>query len=158
MGFQKIFVALDGSQLGDLVFHQSLDLAQSNQAELMLFHCLPVSLGDAILPMPVELGMYPELVQETYDSQQHRHNDQQATAIAFLEKYQDQALQANVKVSYQCAEGEAASHICQVAKIWGADVIIVGRRGMAALAEILLGSISNHVMHHAHCSVLVIHN
>ncbi|MGL5511031.1 MAG: universal stress protein, partial [Microcoleaceae cyanobacterium] len=86
MGFQKIFVALDGSQLGDLVFHQSLDLAKSNQAELMLFHCLPVSLGDAILPMPVELGMYPELVQETYDSQQHRHDNQQATAIAFLKK------------------------------------------------------------------------
>ncbi|MFM7578374.1 MAG: universal stress protein, partial [Microcystaceae cyanobacterium] len=36
------------------------------------------------------------------------------------------------------------------------DVIVVGHRGRWGLSEILLGSVSNYVFHHAHCPVLVV--
>jgi nucleotide-binding universal stress UspA family protein len=46
--------------------------------------------------------------------------------------------------------------ICQVAKDWGAELIMVGRRGNSGLSELILGSVSNYVVHHAHCSVLIV--
>ncbi len=41
-------------------------------------------------------------------------------------------------------------------RIGGADLIVLGRRGRTGLAEALLGSVSNYVLHHAPCSVLVV--
>ena len=45
-----------------------------------------------------------------------------------------------------------------MANSWQADMIIVGNRGRSGLSEFFLGSVSNYVMHHAPCSVLVVHN
>ena len=52
--------------------------------------------------------------------------------------------------------GEAGRTICDTALSWGADVIIMGRRGRRGLSEFFLGSVSNYVLHHASCSVLVV--
>ncbi len=38
----------------------------------------------------------------------------------------------------------------------GADLIVVGRRGRSGLSELILGSASNYVLHHAPCSVLTL--
>ncbi|MEO0355522.1 MAG: universal stress protein, partial [Cyanobacteria bacterium P01_A01_bin.3] len=48
--------------------------------------------------------------------------------------------------------------ICEIAKDWDADAIAIGRRGLGAIGELLVGSVSSYVMHHAHCSVFVINN
>lgn len=46
--------------------------------------------------------------------------------------------------------------ICELARNWNADLIILGRRGRTGLSELLLGSVSNYVLHHAPCSVLTV--
>jgi len=52
--------------------------------------------------------------------------------------------------------GDAALTICQVAERLDADVIVVGSHGRTGLARLFLGSVSEHVVRHAHCPVLVI--
>jgi nucleotide-binding universal stress UspA family protein len=54
--------------------------------------------------------------------------------------------------------GDAAAAICQVAERLGVDVIIVGSHGRTGLARVFLGSVSEHVVRHAPCPVLVIPN
>lgn len=42
-------------------------------------------------------------------------------------------------------------------KTWDADLIVVGSHGRKGLSEMLLGSVSNYVVHHAPCSVIIVH-
>jgi nucleotide-binding universal stress UspA family protein len=52
--------------------------------------------------------------------------------------------------------GDAGRTICETAKNYSADLIVIGRNQRSVLSEIFLGSTSNYVLHHAPCSVMVI--
>lgn len=51
--------------------------------------------------------------------------------------------------------GEPGSTICEVAARVGADVVVLGSHGHGWLQRVLIGSVSNHVLQHAPCPVLV---
>ena len=53
-------------------------------------------------------------------------------------------------------EGDPADAILDVAEERGADLIVVGNKGMTGAKRFLLGSVPNKVSHHAPCSVLII--
>ncbi|WP_235111848.1 universal stress protein [Acaryochloris sp. 'Moss Beach'] len=52
--------------------------------------------------------------------------------------------------------GNPRQEICDFAKEWNADLILMGSRGHSGVKELVLGSISNYVVHHALCSVMVV--
>jgi nucleotide-binding universal stress UspA family protein len=52
--------------------------------------------------------------------------------------------------------GDPATEICRVAEDGGYDVIAVGSHGSGFVKRVLLGSVSQHVLHHAPCPVLVV--
>ena len=54
------------------------------------------------------------------------------------------------------AQGDAADAILDVAEEQGADLIVVGNKGMTGAKRFLLGSVPNKVSHHAPCSVLIV--
>jgi nucleotide-binding universal stress UspA family protein len=62
---------------------------------------------------------------------------------------------AGVKVEVHAATGDPAEAIVRVAKRIGADLIVVGNKGMRG-AKRVLGSVPNSVAHHAECSVLIV--
>jgi nucleotide-binding universal stress UspA family protein len=53
--------------------------------------------------------------------------------------------------------GDVAATICRVAEELPADVIVLGSHGRTGLKRIVLGSVSEHVVRHAPCPVLVVH-
>jgi nucleotide-binding universal stress UspA family protein len=57
---------------------------------------------------------------------------------------------------YVAGHGNPADVIVQEAEESGADLIIVGTRGLNAAQRVFLGSISTNVVHHATCDVLVV--
>ncbi len=48
--------------------------------------------------------------------------------------------------------------ICSLARTWNADLVVVGRRGLSRVNELLRNSVSNYILHHAACPVLVVHH
>ncbi|MEG4529493.1 universal stress protein [Microcoleus sp. D2_18a_D3] len=158
MSFKKIFVALDDSELSHRVFSQALELALSDRAQVMLFNCVTVNtLGERAVPIPVDLGMNVELMNQAYQAQRLRLESEEKQASGLLKNYCDAAAKQGLQVEFDCKKDGAPGHsICEAAENWGADLIVLGRRGRTGLAEAFLGSVSNYVVHHASCSVLVI--
>lgn len=52
-------------------------------------------------------------------------------------------------------EGAAGEEICRLAEEFDADAIVVGSRGHGGLLRAVLGSVSDHVVRHAPCTVVV---
>lgn len=74
-----------------------------------------------------------------------------------LESLADTAKATGIKAEVTQASGTPGPVICQLANTWSADLIMVGSHGRKGLSEMLLGSVSNYVVHHAACSVMVVH-
>jgi nucleotide-binding universal stress UspA family protein len=60
----------------------------------------------------------------------------------------------DVVITPRVLEGPPAFVLVEAAE--GADLIVVGSRGHGGFAGVLLGSVSTHVVHHAHCPVVVV--
>lgn len=60
------------------------------------------------------------------------------------------------KMSVDVKSGSPAKVIVETAEDWGADLIVVGSHGYGFWKRTFLGSVSNSVVHHAPCSVLVV--
>jgi nucleotide-binding universal stress UspA family protein len=63
---------------------------------------------------------------------------------------------AGVEVRSHAREGDPADAIIDVADETGADVIVVGNKGMTGARRFLLGSVPNKISHHAPCSVYIV--
>jgi nucleotide-binding universal stress UspA family protein len=60
------------------------------------------------------------------------------------------------KVECHACAGDAAESILRVAEKQGADLIVVGDKGMRGAGRFLLGSVPGKISHHAPCSVMII--
>ena len=76
-------------------------------------------------------------------------------ADSLLDELISVARRANVDAEVHAATGEPAEAIVRVATRVGADLIIVGNKGMRG-ARRVLGSVPNSIAHHAPCSVLIV--
>lgn len=63
---------------------------------------------------------------------------------------------ASLNVDAKVIEGSPKLRIVDIAKDWGADLVVVGSHGRRGIGRVLLGSVSESVALHAHCSVEVV--
>jgi len=61
-----------------------------------------------------------------------------------------------VKVEYLTLKGNPQDAIVRLAKAKKADLIVMGTRGKSGISKILLGSVTQGVMRHAHCPVITV--
>lgn len=156
--YKKILVALDHSEHCSSVFERALDLASTSGASLMLAHVLADEDGGLALPYPSTSDGYSiglsATAWEAYASRWQKYEEE---GLKRLRDYQQQAKQAGVKAEFSQNSGPPGRRICDIALMWNADLIVVGSRRRRGLSELLLGSVSNYVIHHAPCSVLMAH-
>jgi len=158
--FKTILAGIDGGETCDVVFKKVLELAQSLDAELILLGVLipadrtsptvPVSVGSISSPFGVDESLW-SVYQERYREYEIREMDK-------LKSFTQQATALGVKAKFYQMSGKAGWSICEQAKTHGVDLVVVGSHGRMGLSEMLLGSVSNYVMHHAACSVLILHD
>lgn len=157
--FEKILVGIDNGETCDVVFDKAVKLAKATDAELILLGVLmPVSSTApdiyALAGRPQSALGVDESVWSVYEE---RYREYELRELNRLANFVEQAQRETVNASYAQLSGSPGWAICERAKAIGADLVIVGSHGRMGIKEMLLGSVSNYVMHHAFCSVLVIH-
>ncbi|MGH8003018.1 MAG: universal stress protein [Brasilonema sp.] len=156
--FHKILAALDASEMGNLVFEQALGLAKKTEASVMLLHVLSAEEeGSPYMPMLSSVDCYPGLGVQNIEFYQKQWDAYETEGLKMLRLRASEALSAGVNAEFTQNLGSPGRIICHLARSWGADLIVIGRRGRSGLTEFLLGSVSNYVLHHAPCSVFVVH-
>ncbi|MGF1514759.1 MAG: universal stress protein [Elainellaceae cyanobacterium] len=156
--FHRILVALDHSERDDEVYDKGLELAQGLDAELLLLHVLDFHEADSpYLPSSVGMEYSPDVYREAMEQYWQQQRDYEQQQLRRLRARADAAIARGLAASVALVKGNAGPSICRQAKSWSADLILMGSRGRSSIQEILLGSVSQYVNHHAPCSVLIVH-
>ncbi|MEH2071999.1 MAG: universal stress protein [Nostoc sp.] len=156
--FKKILVALDRSEIKQKVFDQALGLAKLTQANLMLLHVLsPEEDGSPYVPSLSNFDYYPELSTQNFELYQQQWDTLKNQGIQMLQSFCAEGNTASLTTEFTQNIGNPGRLICETARSYGADLIVMGRRGRSGLTELFLGSVSNYVLHHAPCSVHIVH-
>jgi nucleotide-binding universal stress UspA family protein len=155
--FDKILVAVDKSDSSQYIFDQALFLAQASEAEMMLLHILSPLEDPYINPIFLQPEtIYPTLHTDTMNQYMRAWDQLRQERLNWVRSLTQQAVKAGVKAEFTQTVGDAGRTICELGLNWSADLIILGRRGRSGISEVVLGSVSNYVLHHAHCSVLIV--
>lgn len=155
---RKILAAIDQSPMGDRVFQEAVSLAKAINASLMLLYVLSPFMDEhSFLPIaPGADTFYPWMYDRATEEYVKRAEAFEKAGLQFLQEHTDLATSMGIPTEYTEGVGDAGKAICALARTWNADLIILGRRGRTGLNELMLGSVSNYVLHHAPCSVMTV--
>jgi nucleotide-binding universal stress UspA family protein len=137
----KILLATDGSREAELAARTAADLAQKTDSELHVLHVLasPLATHD---PSSFEPEVWARLEQ--------RERTTLEDVVGKIE-----ASGGEVEDSHHSA-GRPDAEIVALAEEIGAGLIVMGARGVGGIRRALTGSVSDSVVRHAHCPVLVV--
>jgi nucleotide-binding universal stress UspA family protein len=159
---KKIIAALDTSVMSKHVFDSALALAKMTDANLTLLYVFAEEDEGLAYPKLETLEQYPGVTGEAFKCYTGHLNLEHLNAVDnpglhLLQSRTHQATATGVDVEFFQCFGKPGPTICQFAQSLGADLIVIGHRGRSGLTELLLGSVSNYVVHHALCSVHIVH-
>jgi nucleotide-binding universal stress UspA family protein len=141
----KILLAADGSEEAALATRTAIDIADKTDSEL---HVVVVGLSAGYVGMgPPEIADIPGPPQEELNEEARRLLDAQLKQI---EAAGGTVAQAHLRV------GRPDEEILAVAEELDAGLIVIGSRGLGGIRRALMGSVSDSVVRHAHCPVLVV--
>jgi nucleotide-binding universal stress UspA family protein len=144
--YTKILVATDGSENAAAALRAAAAIAQKfgSRVEALSVFSVPV----AVAPVVGAPGV-------TFDA---------ASLVAIAEEVQnsvasrtaDTMQSLGLEPIVRSETGHPAETICRIADEEKFDLIVIGSRGLSEWKSFLLGSVSDRVAHHAHCSVLIV--
>ncbi|HEY0549438.1 MAG TPA: universal stress protein [Verrucomicrobiae bacterium] len=138
---QKILVPLDFSDPSRNALRYALTLAQQFGGKLVLFYALePVATPD--------FAYHPLMMASKEAAAKARH---QLAALC-----RDEGVDAKWVAETIVREGTAHVEIIEAAKKLGVDLIVIATHGNTGLKHVLLGSVAERVVRHAHCPVMVV--
>jgi nucleotide-binding universal stress UspA family protein len=143
--FKRIVVGTDGSETASVAVQHATELAKATGASL--------DLVSAFEPVPQD-RLRNEAQQVPGDIAHGVGPREDVNAL--LENAAGAARDAGVEAATHAREGDPADAILDVAEEIGADLIVVGNKGMTGARRFLLGSVPNKISHHAPCGVYIV--
>jgi nucleotide-binding universal stress UspA family protein len=153
--FERILIPLDGSEHSIKALRVGIQIAKKFSGKLTLLHVYSVTVTPIVVPEPTTLSpsgipvVTPAEVSKMVEAAR-------AVGRRILDEAEMEARSEVVQVESVLAEGNSVQEITRLAKEYNSDLIVMGVRGVSKLRELLLGSVSEGVMKHASCPVLVV--
>jgi len=140
----KILLATDGSEVAELAALRAVDLARSTDSELHVVH---------VGVIPTLLVSYPGTL--GYDQKLYERIEEESRELLRKESWRVKAAGGTVAGAY-LRTGSVDLEIVALAKELGVDLIVIGCRGHRGVRRAIEGSVSDGVIRHAPCPVLVV--
>jgi nucleotide-binding universal stress UspA family protein len=138
----KILLATDGSREAELAASTAIDLARETGSELHVLHVLAWPLDADLIPSSFD----PELREQLQAASHDRLQD----LVGMIKDSGGEVWGSHLAV------GRPDSEIVGYAEEIGAGLIVMGSRGLGVMRRAFTGSVSDSVVHHAHCPVMVV--
>ena len=140
----KILVATDGSEEAELATIRAVDLARSTDSELHVAH---------VGVIPTLLVSYPGAL--GYDGKLYERIEEESRELLRKESWRAEAAGGTVAGAH-LRMGAVDLEIVAMARELGVDLIVMGCRGHGGIRRAIEGSVSDGVIRHAPCPVLVV--
>lgn len=137
IGWEKIIFATDGSQYSEAATNKAIDISKSYGSELDVISVVDVT-DEFIARAPDVLD---NIVKK---------------AKSIVEDVKNKAISEGIKAEGVVKEGDAYKSIVDIAEKQKADAIIMGSHGRTGLKRLLMGSVTERVIGHSPCPVLVV--
>ena len=144
--FRAIVVGTDGSATAGEAVARAGALAAAFGADLHVVNAYKPPA--VVMATTAEPGLMPSAVVE-WEAAARDDSRRLLDAVA------DELIGVGASVTTWAMPAHPANAILSVAEAVGADLIVVGNRGMQGKRRVL-GSVPNHISHHAGCDVLVV--
>ncbi len=141
----KILLATDGSEEAALASQTAADVAEKTDSELHVVHVA------YLLPMSSELSYMASRVYE----EAHEEAKQEAQKLLDEQVRMIQEGGGNVADAH-LRTGRPDEEVIRLSEELGVGLVAVGSRGLNPMRRALMGSVSDSVVRHAHCPVLVV--
>lgn len=151
--FEKILVPLDGSEHSLKALDVAIQIAKKFGGKITIVHVYSVAVP-GIMPEP-SMATAGVPVMTAPDVSRLVEAARKAGS-RILEDGEQKVKAAKVEVNKLLEEGHTVQEIIRVAKEGCFELIVMGARGISHIREMLLGSVSDGVMHHVSCPVLVV--
>ena len=139
--FSKLLVPVDGSENSLRALEEAILLSKKLDAQITALHVMEKAPTVYIHPQK-EL----EELLKNYRKESER----------ILEKCQEIGKKNGTELHTAISEGDVASKIIQYAENGRFDMVVMGHRGSGKFKEMVLGSVSEKVLHRTKCSVLIV--
>jgi universal stress protein A len=142
MKIKRILCPTDFSASAEKAVEYAVFLASSHNAELQLLHVVDHLHG---FDNYLILSMTPDEISERMEE----HTNENLSEVV-------NQIKETVKIQKAVRHGKASVQIVEMAKEMKADLVVMGTHGRTGLSHVIIGSVAEAVIRHAHCPVLVV--
>ena len=142
--YQKLLVATDGSKYSMAAASAAIGIAQNCGSELLVISVVP---SETASPFDI---VHTEMQHEMIAQKEFHEGEKNVNDLLVIAK------QEGVNVSGLVIEGRPYEAIVEHAKEKGVDLIVMGSHGKTGLERLLMGSVTERVVGHADCAVLIV--
>lgn len=139
--FNRILVPVDGSKTSKKAAERAFSIAQDTDLDVVLMHV--IHLPATALPPTEGTAYTPEISESVREG-----------AESILKDLKEKGSKKGVNIKTILIEGVPDSEIIKEAK--EDDMVIMGSKGHSALDRILIGSVSEKVLHHSDATVMIV--
>ncbi len=153
--FQKILVPLDGSEHSLKALDEAAQIAKASKGKITLMNVYSVSAQPIMMPEQSASGYIGRPIL-TGEEISRLIEDTRKFGSRILDDGEQKIKAEGIEVEKKLVEGHVVQEIVRTANEGNFDLIVLGARGVSHIREMLLGSVTDGVIHHARCAVLVI--
>jgi nucleotide-binding universal stress UspA family protein len=140
--FEKILVPVDFSEHSARALEMAIDLAKAFGAGVHLLHCYQIQ--------PLSISPYGIVLPESFD------RDVREAAERRTDEWRTKVMLEGIEVEASLSSRFPSLEISETASEVGADLIVMGTRGLSGIKHVLLGSVAERTLRLAPCPVLTV--